>query len=103
MFLDIDVRHVSLMLHVPTLVLHRHGYLVVNWRASKWMADRYPRAGPVEFPGQDHFPWAGDTDAIIEEVRGFLTGTRVAEDADRVGHGDVHRCRRLDRQGGGAR
>ena len=30
----------------------------------------------VELPGQDHFPWAGDTDAIVEEVRAFLTGTR---------------------------
>jgi pimeloyl-ACP methyl ester carboxylesterase len=39
MFLDIDVRHVLSTLHVPTLVLHRHGDRVVNWRASQWMAD----------------------------------------------------------------
>ena len=32
MFLDIDVRHVLPTLHVPTLVLHRHGDRVVNWR-----------------------------------------------------------------------
>ena len=84
MFLEIDVRHVLPTLHVPTLVLHRHGDRVVNWRASKWMAEQIPGARRVELPGQDHFPWAGDTDAIVEEVRAFLTGTRVAEEPDRV-------------------
>jgi len=84
MFLDIDVRHVLSQVHVPTLVLHRHGDRVVNWRAAKWMAEQIPGARRVELPGQDHFPWAGDTDAIVEEVRAFLTGTRVAEDPDRV-------------------
>jgi pimeloyl-ACP methyl ester carboxylesterase len=84
MFLDIDVRHVLSTLHVPTLVLHRHGDRVVNWRASQWMADQIPGARRVELPGQDHVPWAGDTDSIVEEVRAFLTGTRVAAEPDRV-------------------
>ena len=84
MFLEIDVRHVLPTLHVPTLVLNRHGDRVVNWRASQWMAEQIPGAKWVELPGQDHFPWAGDTEAIVEEVRAFLTGTRVAEEPDRV-------------------
>jgi class 3 adenylate cyclase len=84
MFLDIDVRHVLPTLSVPTLVLHRHGDRVVNWRASEWMAQQIPGARRVELPGRDHFPWAGDTDAIVEEVRAFLTGTRVPQEADRV-------------------
>jgi class 3 adenylate cyclase len=71
-------------LHVPTLVLHRHGDRVVNWRASRWIAEQIPGARRVELPGADHFPWAGDADAIVEEVRAFLTGARVAEEADRV-------------------
>jgi pimeloyl-ACP methyl ester carboxylesterase len=84
MFLDIDVRHVLPTLHVPTLVLHRHGDRVVNRHAAEWMAAQIPGARYVDLPGRDHFPWAGDTDAIIEEVREFLTGTRVAEEPDRV-------------------
>ncbi len=71
-------------LSVPTLVLHRRGDRVVNWRASKWMAQQIPGARRVELPGRDHFPWAGDGDAIVEEVRAFLTGTRVAPEPDRV-------------------
>jgi class 3 adenylate cyclase len=84
MFLEIDVRDVLPTLHVPTLVLHRRGDRVVNWRAAKWMAEQIPGARYVELPGQDHFPWAGDADAIVEEVRAFLTGTRVEEEPDRV-------------------
>jgi class 3 adenylate cyclase len=84
MFLEIDVRHVLPTLRVPTLVLHRHGDRVVNWRASRWMAEQIPGAVRVELPGQDHLPWAGDNDALVEEVRAFLTGTRVADEPDRV-------------------
>lgn len=84
MFMDIDVRHVLPTLRVPTLVLHRHGDRVVNWRAGRWMADQIPGARFVELAGQDHLPWAGDSDEIIEEVREFLTGVRVAAEPDRV-------------------
>jgi class 3 adenylate cyclase/pimeloyl-ACP methyl ester carboxylesterase len=84
MFLEIDVRHVLPTLHVPTLVLHRHGDRVVNWRASRWIAEQIPGARWIDMPGQDHFPWAGDSEAIVAEVRAFLTGTRVAEEPDRV-------------------
>ena len=84
MFLDIDVRHVLPTLRVPTLVLHRHGDRVVNWRAGRWMAEQIPGARYVELSGQDHFPWFGDSDAVIEEVREFLTGVRVALQPDRV-------------------
>ncbi|MCU1449226.1 MAG: hydrolase [Acidimicrobiales bacterium] len=84
MFLEIDVRHVLPTLAVPTLVLHRRGDRVVNWRAGKWMSEQIPGARYVELQGQDHFPWTGDSDAFIDEVREFLTGVRVAHEPDRV-------------------
>lgn len=84
MFLDIDVRHVLPTLRVPTLVLHRRGDRVVNWRAGRWMAEQIPGARYVELAGQDHFPWFGDAEAVIEEIREFLTRVRVALEPDRV-------------------
>jgi class 3 adenylate cyclase len=48
------------------------------------MAEQIPGAVRVELPGRDHMPWAGDTDALVEEIRAFLTGSRVAEASDRV-------------------
>jgi class 3 adenylate cyclase len=83
-FLEIDVRHVLPTLRVPTLVLHRRGDRVVNRRAGEWMADQIPGARYVELPGQDHMPWVGDLDGVIEEIREFLTGVRVAPEPDRV-------------------
>ncbi len=38
----------------------------------------------MELQGRDHFPLAGDSDAVDEEIQVFLTGTRGAPDADRV-------------------
>jgi class 3 adenylate cyclase len=84
MFLDIDVRSVLPTLRVPTLVIHRHGDRVVNWRAGRWMAEQIPGAKYVKLAGADHLPWAGDSDAVIEEIREFLTGVRVAPEPDRV-------------------
>jgi class 3 adenylate cyclase len=84
MFMEVDVRHVLPALRVPTLVLHRHGDRVVNRRAAQWMAEQIRDARFVDLPGQDHLPWAGDSDAVIEEVREFLTGARVPAEPDRV-------------------
>ncbi|HUR14357.1 MAG TPA: adenylate/guanylate cyclase domain-containing protein [Mycobacteriales bacterium] len=85
MFLDVDVRHVLPSVRVPTLVLHRKGDRVVNWRAGRWMAEQIPGAKYVELPGRDHFPWAGDTNATVAEIREFLTGDRGPQpEADRV-------------------
>jgi pimeloyl-ACP methyl ester carboxylesterase len=84
MFLDIDVRAVLPTIHVPTLVLHRHGDRVVNRRAGRELAARIPGARYVELAGMDHLPWAGDVDAVIGEVEEFLTGTRSLPEPDRV-------------------
>lgn len=84
MFLDVDVRAVLPTIHVPTLVLHRRGDLVVNWRAGKDLAERIPGARYIELSGIDHLPWAGDSDAVLGEVEEFLTGARSAPQPDRV-------------------
>ncbi len=84
MFLDLDVRDVLPTLRVPTLVLHRRGDRVVNRRAGRWMADQIAGARYVELAGQDHFPYLGDADVVVEEIREFLTGVRVAPEPDRV-------------------
>jgi class 3 adenylate cyclase len=85
MFLDIDVRHVLPAIHVPTLVLHRHGDRVVNRRAGQWLAEHIPGARYVELPGRDHMLFAGNQDEVLDQIQEFLTGTRgQAEPDDRV-------------------
>jgi class 3 adenylate cyclase len=85
MFLDIDVRHVLPAIHVPTLVLHRHGDRVVNRRAGQWLAEHIAGAKYVELPGNDHMLFAGNQDEVLDQIQEFLTGTRgEAEPDDRV-------------------
>ena len=30
----------------------------------------------MELPGNDHWPWIGDSDGVLREVQGFVTGRR---------------------------
>jgi pimeloyl-ACP methyl ester carboxylesterase len=84
MFLDIDVRAVLPSIHVPTLVLHRRGDRAVSRKAGEYLAEHIPGARYVEFPGADHALFAGDTDAVLDEVEEFLTGVRRGVEVDRV-------------------
>ncbi len=59
-------------IHTPTLVLHRAGDLVVPARQGRKLAEGIPNATYVELPGVDHLMWAGDHDAIVDEVEAFL-------------------------------
>ncbi len=81
---QIDVRHVLPAIRVPTLVLHRHGDRTLDVRGGRYMADRIPGAKFVELPGDDHLPWVGDQDAVLDEVEEFLTGVRRGPEPDRV-------------------
>jgi pimeloyl-ACP methyl ester carboxylesterase len=84
MFLGTDVRDVLPTVHIPTLITHRRGDRVVNWRAGRDLADRIEGSKYVELDGIDHLPWAGDSDSVVGEVQEFLTGARSAAEPDRV-------------------
>ena len=81
---EIDVRHVLPATHVPTLILHRTAERVINVEHARYMARCIPGAKLIELPGEDHTPWMGDCDAILDEVEGFLTGSRHVHEPDRV-------------------
>lgn len=84
MFGEIDVRHILPVINVPTLVVHRKGDRVVNYRGARWMAEQIPGAKYVELPGVDHVAFFGDADSLIDEVQEFVTGVRPVEVSDRV-------------------
>jgi DNA-binding CsgD family transcriptional regulator/class 3 adenylate cyclase len=84
MNMEIDIRHILPAIRVPTLIIHRAGDLALPVAGSRYMAERIPGARYVELPGDDHFPFVGDQDAVLDEVEHFLTGVRPAPEADRV-------------------
>jgi class 3 adenylate cyclase len=81
---DLDVRQVLPTIHVPTLVLHRSGDLVVSSAQGRYAAEHIAEARYVELAGGDHLPIAGDSDALLDEVEEFVTGTRPVPKTNRI-------------------
>jgi class 3 adenylate cyclase len=81
---EIDVTDVLPTLRVPAVVLHRTGDTAITVEAGRMIANAIPGARFVELPGNDHIPWFGDADALLEEIEEFLTGSRNASEPDRA-------------------
>lgn len=74
MNLEIDVSEVLGQVAVPTLVVHRVDDPIVPVELGREAAAGIPDARMVELPGNDHFGFAGDMDAWVDEVERFVTG-----------------------------
>ena len=83
-FTAVDVREVLPAIHVPTLVIHRQGDRIVLERQARYVADQIADATYMALPGEDHVPFVGDADAILDEVEKFVTGRRPIPEIDTV-------------------
>ncbi len=81
---EIDIREVLPSIRVPTLILHRTGDLDMDVGGARYMASRIAGAKYIELPGDDHLPFVGDQEAILDEIEEFLTGARQHAELDRV-------------------
>jgi class 3 adenylate cyclase len=80
----IDVRPVLGTVSARTLVIHRAGDRVVDVHHGRYYAEHIGAAKYVELPGEDHWWWFGDADAVIDEIQEFLTGRRHQPEIERV-------------------
>lgn len=69
---DLDVRPLLGAVRVPTLVLCRVGDRFADVNASRYLADHIPGARLVELQGEDHLPYFGDQEAILDAIEEFL-------------------------------
>jgi len=74
---EIDVRSVLPSIRVPTLVIHRTGDHCLRVEGGRYLASQIPGAQFLELPGDDHLPFVGDQDAILDAVDHFLERTRA--------------------------
>ena len=81
---EIDVRNVLPTIRVPSLVIHRTDDQCLKVEEGRFVAERIPGARFVELPGNDHLPFVGDQDAILDETEEFLTGVRHHVEPDTV-------------------
>ena len=79
-----DVRPILSAIQVPTLVLHRTGDRCLLVEEGRYLADQIPGAQFVELSGEDHLPFVGNQDEMLENIAEFLTGLKPHEKAHRV-------------------
>jgi class 3 adenylate cyclase len=79
-----DVRPLLASVSVPTLVLHREDNRYIHLGAGRYLAEHIPDARFVVLPGADHAEFAGDLDAVVDEIEEFLTGARSGAEGDVV-------------------
>lgn len=81
---EIDIRHVLPAVPVPTLVLHRTDDRCLKVEEGRYVASRIPGATFLELPGEDHLPFVGDQDAMLDAIAAFLNHPYHDFDSDRV-------------------
>jgi pimeloyl-ACP methyl ester carboxylesterase/DNA-binding winged helix-turn-helix (wHTH) protein len=81
---EADIRNILPEVRVPTVVIHRTGDKCLMVEEGRYVASRIPGARFVELPGVDHLPFAGDQDAILNEVEEFVTASTQTPVSDDV-------------------
>jgi class 3 adenylate cyclase/alpha-beta hydrolase superfamily lysophospholipase len=81
---QVDVRAALPLIQAPTLILNRRDDKIVAIDHGRYAAERIPGAKFVELEGNDHIPFLGDADAIVDEIEEFVTGVRPGPETDRV-------------------
>jgi class 3 adenylate cyclase len=84
LFLGSDVRAALPSIQAPTLLARRTGDYHVRAGHATAMADTIPDATLVELEGDDHEWFSGDSDAVLEVVEEFLSGSQVAAPSTRA-------------------
>jgi hypothetical protein len=84
MLYETDARAVLPLIRVPTLIVQREGDRVSRVQGARYIAERIQGAEYVELPASDHFPWVGNSDAILDKLEGFLAGVRNQPEPDRI-------------------
>jgi class 3 adenylate cyclase len=79
-----DVSDVLPAIQSPSLVISRRGDRHVRLEHSQYVASRIPGAKLLELSGDEHIPFAGEADQLLDEVEEFLTGVAPRPVPDRV-------------------
>lgn len=76
---EVDIRHVLPLVGIPTLVIHRAGDLCIKVEEGRYVASQIPGARFIELPGEDHLPFVGDQDEVLDQVEQFLAQVQSIE------------------------
>lgn len=69
---QVDIIDILGSVKVPTLLLQRSHDVDVKIEEGRFIAERIPGAKLVEFDGDDHLFWAGNTEEVLNEMKSFI-------------------------------
>ena len=81
---EIDIRGILPSIRVPTLVIHRRNDRTLNVEEGRYVASRIPGARFLELPGNDHLPFVGDQDSMLDEIERFIIEAPMLAPFDRM-------------------
>jgi class 3 adenylate cyclase len=84
MNMQIDIRDILSMIHVPTLVMNRVGDPVANVEAARDLARHIPGARFCEFPGETHSLQSIEPQKVLATIEEFVTGSVRASATNRA-------------------
>jgi len=77
-----DLRSILQTIRAPTVVIQHTRHRWIRPEHGQYLAERIPNATYIERPGEFGLWWRHDTEAVLEEVQAFLTGSRAIPDLD---------------------
>jgi pimeloyl-ACP methyl ester carboxylesterase len=67
----------ALLGQIHSLVVVRTEDVWLSAANSRYLAEHLPGAQLLELPGDDHYPWVGDTEPVVQAVEVFLSTIQI--------------------------
>lgn len=80
---QIDIRNILSTISVPTLLLYRTNDIDVKVEEGKYMQENIPGSQFIEFPGDDHLFWAGDSVSVLKAMVNFIKNDCIQKGYDK--------------------
>ncbi len=81
---QVDIIDILDTIEVPTLMMQRTNDIDVKIEEGKFIHQKIKGSKFIEFDGEDHLFWVGNTKEVLHEITEFLTGVRPKVKYDRL-------------------
>ncbi len=73
---EVDIIDILHAIKVPVLIMQRTNDIDVKIEEGKFIADHIPDAKFVEFEGNDHLFWVGNTREVLHQMKAFILNVK---------------------------
>lgn len=73
---EVDIIDILGSIKVPSLIMQRIHDIDVKIEEGRFIAERIPNAKFVEFDGNDHLFWVGNTKEVLDEMKAFILNVK---------------------------